>query len=160
MELRTIEIERPEGANIILGQTHFIKSVEDLYEALVSAVPGIKCGLAFCEASGDCLIRSDGTDERLTRLAEQNALRIGAGHTFIVLLEGSYPINVLNRLKEVDEVCTIFCASANPVRVIVADEAGGRGVLGVIDGIVPKGIETTEARAHRLDFLRKIGYKR
>lgn len=160
MELRTVEVERPEGANVILGQTHFIKSVEDLYEALVSAVPGIKCGLAFCEASGDCLVRSDGTDERLVRLAEQNALRIGAGHTFIILLEGSYPINVLNRLKEVDEVCTIFCASSNPLSVIVAEEAGGRGILGVIDGAVPKGIEGREAKEHRHALLRKIGYKR
>ena len=160
MELKSVSVSLPEGANVIIGQTHFIKSVEDLYEAIVGTVPGAKFGIAFCEASGPCLVRVEGNDDNLRKLAAENALKIGAGHTFIVILENAYPINVLNRIKEIQEVCTIFCATANPVDVIVAENERGRGVVGVIDGEKPKGVETANDAEDRRTFLRKIGYKR
>jgi len=160
MELKSVRVSFPESANVIIGQTHFIKSVEDLYEAIVGTVPGVKFGIAFCEASGPCLVRVEGNDDKLMKLAAENALKIGAGHTFIVILENAYPINVLNRIKEVQEVCTIFCATANPVDVIVAENERGRGVMGVIDGEKPKGVETANDAEDRRTFLRKIGYKR
>ena len=160
MELVTVRIEKPANINFILGQTHFIKSVEDIHEALVTAVPGIKFGLAFCEASGACLVRWSGTDEAMIELARHNAQIIGAGHSFIVFLaEGFYPINVLNAVKMVPEVCHIFCATANPVQVIVAQTEQGRAILGVVDGASPKGIEGAEDIAWRKDLLRKFGYK-
>ena len=160
MELTTINIEKPEETNFILGQSHFIKTVEDIHEALVGSVPGIKFGLAFCEASGKCLVRWTGTDEKLIDLAKKNALAIGAGHSFILFLgDGYYPINVLNTIKMVPEVCRIFCATANPTTVIVADDNGGRGILGMIDGEKPKGIEDDDGIAWRKGFLRMIGYK-
>ncbi len=160
MELRTVKVDFPENANIIIGQTHFIKTTEDLYEAIVGTVPQAKFGIAFCEASGPCLVRVEGNDDMLKKVAEENAVRIGAGHTFIVVLENAYPINVLNRIKDVQEVCGIFCATANPVEVIVAENERGRGVLGVIDGEKPKGVETMKDAEDRKAFLRKIGYKR
>ena len=160
MELRTVKVEYPESANVVIGQTHFIKTVEDVYEAIVGTVPQAKFGLAFCEASGPCLVRSDGNDDRLKKIAIDNALRIGAGHTFIVVLENAYPINVLNAIKNIPEVCHIFCATANPVDVVVAENERGRGVLGVIDGEKPKGIESAKDAEDRKAFLRKIGYKR
>ena len=160
MELTTVKIEKPEAINFILGQTHFIKSVEDIHEALVTAVPGIKFGLAFCEASGKCLIRWAGTDPAMIELARQNAQAIGAGHSFVVFLgEGFYPINVLNTIKAVPEVCRIFCASANPTEVLVAQTEQGRGILGVVDGFAPKGVEGDDDIAWRKGFLRQIGYK-
>jgi adenosine/AMP kinase len=160
MELLSVRIEKPEATNFILGQTHFIKTVEDIHEALVGAVPNIKFGLAFCEASGKCLIRCSGTDAAMTELARKNAKSMGAGHTFIVCLgEGFYPINVLNTLKAVPEVCRIFCATANPTEVIVAQTEQGRGVLGVVDGFSPKGVEDEADVGWRKDLLRKIGYK-
>ena len=160
MQLTTLNIEKPEVVNFILGQTHFIKSVEDIHEALVTAVPGMKFGLAFCEASGACLVRWTGTDEAMIELARKNAQAIGAGHSFIVFLgEGFYPINVLNALKMVPEVCRIFCATSNPTEVIVAETEQGRGILGVIDGSSPKGIEDEGGITWRKGFLRKIGYK-
>lgn len=160
MELKLVPIEKPEPINFILGQSHFIKTVEDIHEALVTAVPGIKFGLAFCEASGKCLVRWSGTDETMLDLARKNALAIGAGHAFIIFLgEGFYPINVLNAVKMVPEVAHIFCATANPVQVIVAESNQGRGILGVIDGSAPLGIEDEEGIAWREGFLRMIGYK-
>ncbi len=160
MNLFTVKIEKPEETNFILGQSHFIKTVEDLHEALVSSVPGIKFGLAFCEASGKCLVRWSGTDAAMIELAQKNALAIGAGHSFILFLgEGFYPINVLNTIKNATEVCHIFCATANPVEVILAETEQGRGILGVIDGFPPKGIEGEEDIAWRKGFLRMIGYK-
>jgi adenosine/AMP kinase len=160
MELKTVKIEKPEMTNFILGQTHFIKSVEDIHEMLVTAVPGIKFGLAFCEASGKCLIRWSGTDQAMIELAQKNAQAIGAGHTFILFLgDGFYPINVLNSLKLVPEVCCIFCATANPTEVIIAETDQGRGILGVVDGFSPKGVEGDEDIAWRKGFLRQIGYK-
>lgn len=160
MQLSTVRIDKPDAANFVLGQTHFIKSVEDIHEALVGAVPGIKFGLAFCEASGKCLVRCSGTDAAMIRLAQENARAIGAGHSFIVFLgEGYYPVNVLNALKTVPEVCRIFCATANPTEVIVAETDQGRGVLGVVDGFSPKGIEGAEDVAWRKNLLRQIGYK-
>jgi adenosine/AMP kinase len=160
MELKSVRVSFPESANVIVGQTHFIKSVEDLYEAIVGTVPGVKFGIAFCEASGPCLVRVEGNDDKLRELAAENALKIGAGHTFIVILENAYPINVLNRIKEIQEVCTIFCATANPVDVIVAENERGRGIVGVIDGEKPRGVETANDAEDRRTFLRKIGYKR
>lgn len=161
MEIKTVKIEKPENINFILGQSHFIKTVEDLYETLVSAVPGIKFGVAFCEASGKCLVRFDGTDEQMVALAQQNALAIGAGHSFIVFLgEGYFPINVLNQVKAVPEVARIFCATANPTEVIIAETAEGRGIMGVVDGFSPKGIEGKEDQDWRRNFLRMIGYKK
>jgi len=159
VELKIVPIENPEELNVILGQTHFIKTVEDLYETLVTAIPGIKFGLAFCEASGPALVRHSGTDEKLTKLAVKNAQAIGAGHTFFIFLEGSFPINVLNAVKAVPEVCHIICATANPAQVIVAETKQGRGILGVIDGVSPKGVETDADIAKRKEFLRTIGYK-
>jgi len=160
MELLTVEIRKSTDVNLILGQSHFIKTVEDLYEALIGTVPGIKFGLAFCESSGACLVRSEGTDEELRKLAAENALAIGAGHSFLILLRNAFPINVLKAVQGVQEVCTIFCATANPVEVVIAESAQGRGILGVIDGEKPKGIEDASGIAWRKDFLRKIGYKR
>lgn len=160
MEIKTVSIEKPEEINFILGQSHFIKTVEDMHEALFSAVPGIKFGLAFCEASGPCLVRWSGTDEAMIELARRNALAIGAGHSFILFLAGGYfPINILNTIKSVSEVAHVFCATANPTQVIVAETGQGRGILGVIDGASPKGIEDEEGRLARRDFLRRIGYK-
>ena len=159
MELKVVPVENPEELNVILGQTHFIKTVEDLHETLVTAIPGIKFGLAFCEASGPALVRHSGTDEKLTKLAVKNAQAIGAGHTFFIFLEGSFPINVLNAVKAVPEVCHIICATANPVQVVVAETEQGRGILGVIDGVSPKGVETEADIAKRKEFLRTIGYK-
>ena len=160
MQLTTVRIEKPEAVNFILGQTHFIKTVEDVHEALVNAVPGIKFGLAFCEASGKCLVRWSGTDAAMIELAQKNALTLAAGHTFIVFLgEGFYPVNVLNAIKAVAEVCRIFCATANPTEVIVAATQQGRGILGVVDGSPPLGVEGDQDIAWRKDLLRKIGYK-
>lgn len=160
MEITTIKIEKPITTNFILGQTHFIKSVEDIHETLVTAVPGIKFGLAFCEASGKCLIRWSGTDEEMIALAQKNAMNISAGHSFILFLgDDFYPINVLNAVKMVPEVCQIFCATANPCEVIVAETDQGRGILGVIDGQKPLGVEGEEDIAWRKNFLRQIGYK-
>ena len=160
MQLLTVRIEKPEATNFILGQTHFIKTVEDVHEALVGAVPGIKFGVAFCEASGKCLVRCSGTDAALVELAKQNALALGAGHAFIVFLgEGFFPVNVLNALKMVPEVCRIFCATANPTEVLVAQTEQGRGVLGVVDGFSPKGAENDADVAWRKGLLRQIGYK-
>lgn len=160
MELTVVQIEKPLETNFILGQSHFIKTVEDLHEALVTAVPGIKFGLAFSEASGKCLIRWSGTDDAMIELAKQNSQAIGAGHTFIIFLgDGYFPVNVLNAIKMVPEVCHIFCATANPTGVIVAESEQGRGILGVIDGSTPQGIETGDDIAWRKNFLRMIGYK-
>jgi hypothetical protein len=160
MEILIVRIEKPEPVNFILGQSHFIKTVEDLHEALVNSVPGIKFGLAFCEASGKCLVRWSGTDESMIELAKKNALAIGAGHSFILFLaEGFFPINVLNAVKAAPEVARVFCATANPAEVLVAQTGQGRGILGVVDGSSPQGIEGDEDRAWRKDFLRKIGYK-
>jgi len=160
MEMTTVKIEKPITTNFILGQTHFIKSVEDIHETLVSAVPGIKFGLAFCEASGKCLVRWSGTDEEMIALAQKNAMDISAGHSFILFLgDDFYPINVLNALKMVPEVCQIFCATANPCEVIVAETDQGRGILGVIDGQKPLGVEGEEDIIWRKNFLRQIGYK-
>jgi adenosine/AMP kinase len=160
MELKLVAIEKPENLNFILGQSHFIKTVEDMHEALVSAVPGIHFGLAFCEASGACLVRTSGTDDALIELATKNALAIGAGHSFIVFLgEGYYPINVLNAIKALPEVCRIYCATANPTQVVIAESDQGRGILGVIDGLPPQGVENQEGIAWRKRFLRTIGYK-
>ena len=160
MELVTVKMLIPEGANLILGQSHFIKTVEDLYEALVTAAPGLKFGIAFNEASGACLTRVEGNDEELKKAAAANAQELAAGHTFVVLLREGYPINVLGRIQAVQEVCGIFCATANPVEVIVAQTGQGRGVLGVIDGASPKGVEGEADAAWRRDLLRKIGYKK
>ncbi len=160
MELRLEELQFPSDANVILGQSHFIKSVEDLYEVLVNSVPGIKFGLAFCEASGPCLIRKEGTDSELIECAVENMLRIAAGHAFLIVLKDAFPINVLNAVKDCREVANIFCATANPVQVILAQTEQGNGILGVVDGEPPKGIELDTDIAHRKDFLRKIGYKR
>lgn len=159
MEIKIVKLEYPEEVNIILGQTHFIKTAEDLYEILVSSVPGIKFGLAFNEASGPCLIRAEGNDNKLKSLAIANIKEIGAGHAFIIIMENAFPINVLNAIKQCPEVCRIFCATANPVQVIVAETELGRGILGVIDGFSPKGIEKEEDVAKRRNFLRTINYK-
>lgn len=160
METDIVQIEKPEDTNFILGQSHFIKTVEDVHEALVNAVPGIKFGLAFCEASGPCLIRATGTDNAMVDLATRNASSIGAGHSFILFLaEGFFPVNVLNVLKSVPEVAHIFCATSNPTQVVVAQSDQGRGILGVIDGFSPKGIEKKEDVTARKEFLRRIGYK-
>jgi adenosine/AMP kinase len=160
MELKSVRLEIPEGGNMILGQTHFIKTVEDVYEALVNTVPQMKFGIAFNEASGPCLTRVDGNDDALKALAARNATAIAAGHIFVIVMRDGYPINVLGRIKDVPEVCSLYCATANPVEVIVAESAQGRGVLGVIDGSPPKGVETPEDARNRHEFLRKIGYKR
>lgn len=160
MDIQVVAIQKPEQINFVLGQSHFIKTVEDIHEALVSSVPGIKFGLAFCEASGKCLVRWSGTDEAMIGLAKDNALRLGAGHSFIVFLgEGYYPVNVLNAIKAVPEVARIFCATANKTEVLVAKTELGRGILGVIDGESPKGVETDNDIKWRKELLRTIGYK-
>jgi hypothetical protein len=159
MEIKTVKIQKPDDINLILGQSHFIKTVEDLHEALVNTVPGIKFGLAFCESSGPCLVRYSGTDPELTELAKSNAFSLSVGHSFIIFLRNTYPINVLNAIKNVPEVCRIFCATANPVEVVIAESEQGKGVLGVIDGLKSKGIETEKDIEERKAFLRKIGYK-
>ncbi len=160
MELKTVPLEVPAGVNLVLGQTHFIKTVEDVYEAIVTAVPQMKFGVAFNEASGPCLTRADGNDEELKQLAVRNASAVAAGHIFVAVMREGYPINVLDRIKDVPEVCSIYCATANAVEVIVAETELGRGVMGVIDGSCPKGIETAENAEQRRAFLRMIGYKR
>jgi adenosine/AMP kinase len=159
MELKIQSMEVPEGCNVIFGQTHFIKTVEDLYEIMVGAVPGAKFGIGFCEASGHCLVRGEGNDDTLKDAAMKNAFTIGAGHTFVVLLKDAFPINVLNAVKMCQEVCSLFCATANPVQVILAESEQGRGVLGVIDGSSPKGVEKEDDVAWRKDLLRKFKYK-
>ncbi len=159
-KIDVVKINKPQDCNIIVGQTHFIKSVEDIYEALVSSVPGIKFGLAFCEASGACKVRCEGTDDNLKKIAAENAMSVGAGHSFYVLLDGTYPINVLNSIKNVCEVCSIFCATANPLEIVIAETELGRGIIGVIDGARPKGIEDEKDIIWRKDLLRKIGYKK
>ena len=160
MELKLVPVAIPENANVIIGQSHFIKTVEDLYEIMVTSVPGAAFGLAFNEASGPCLVRADGTDDSLRAAAIDAALAIGAGHTFVLFMRNAYPINVLNRIKDCPEVCRIFCATANPLQVVVAASDQGRGILGVIDGASPKGVEQDADREWRVGFLRKIGYKR
>jgi uncharacterized protein len=160
MELKAIRLEVPGDGNLILGQTHFIKTVEDIYEAIVNTAPHMKFGVAFNEASGPCLTRADGNDDDLRALAIRNAQAIGAGHIFVVVMREGFPINILGRIKDVPEVCNIFCATANPLEVIVAQTEQGRGVLGVIDGSAPAGVETDSDVQARLGFLRKIGYKR
>ncbi len=159
MDLKLVPIENPDELNLILGQSHFIKTVEDLHEALVTAIPGIQFGLAFCVASGPCLIRHSGTNEDLEQLAVRNAEAVAAGHSFIVFLKDAFPINVMHAVKRVPEICHIFCATANAVQVVLAENEQGRGILGVIDGSSPKGIETDEDIVCRKDFLRTIGYK-
>ena len=159
MELQTVKIDKPDEVNLILGQSHFIKTVEDLQEALVTAVPGIEYGLAFCEASGPALVRAAGTSDELTELAKANAWALSAGHVFIIFLGNAFPINVLNAVKNVPEVCRIYCATANPVEVVVVETDQGRGVLGVVDGVKTKGIETEQDAEQRRAFLRQIGYK-
>lgn len=159
MELTTIRIDKPEEMNFILGHSHFIKTVEDLYEAIVQTNPAMKFGIAFCEASGPALVRSEGNDASLIALAQKNALAIGAGHTFIIMIEGGYPVSILNTIKNVPEVCHIYCATANPTEVILAETDQGRSVLGVVDGIKTKGIESAADVAKRKDLLRTIGYK-
>lgn len=159
MELKMIKIEKPAEVNFILGQSHFIKTVEDIYEAIITTNPGMKFGLAFCESSGPALVRSTGNDQQLIEIAQKNALSLSCGHCFILFMEGGFPINILNAIKQVPEVCTIFCATANPVEVVIAETELGRGILGVIDGIKTKGIETEEDVKTRKEFLRKIGYK-
>lgn len=160
VELKVVKLETPKGCNLILGQSHFIKTVEDLYEAMTTSTPTVRFGLAFCESSGARLVRVEGNDPDLKRAAAENALRLGCGHSFVVLMRDAYPINVLNQLKVVPEVCTIYAASANPLEVVVAETEQGRGVLGVIDGQKPLGIEDEDGVRWRKEFLRKIGYKR
>ncbi len=159
MEITTVRIDKPEEMNFILGQSHFIKTVEDIHEAIVQSQPAMKFGLAFCEASGPCLVRVSGNDEPLKNLAARNALAIGAGHSFILFMENGFPVNILNTIKSVPEVCRIFCATANPTDVVLAGTEQGRGIMGVIDGSSPKGIETESDVKKRKDFLRMIGYK-
>ncbi len=159
MEIKLVDIKKDEEHNVIIGHTHFIKTIEDVYEALVTSVPGIKFGVAFCEASQKRLIRHSGTDEELEKLAIENAERIGAGHTFVIILGNAYPINVMKDLKSVDEIVSIYCATANPVKVVVAEEGEQRAVIGVMDGLTPLGVEGEEDIKERKEFLRKIGYK-
>jgi hypothetical protein len=160
MKLEAVALDIPPDTNLVLGQAHFIKTAEDLAEIVVTTVPGAHFGLAFCEASGPCLIRREGDDEALMGAAEANARRIGAGHVFVLILKGAYPINVLNAIKQCPEVCRVFCATANPVQALVAETEQGRGVLGVVDGASPRGTEDEAARTARREFLRRIGYKR
>lgn len=160
MELKNVRLSVPEDSNIIVGQSHFIKTIEDLYEALIAGCPHSKFGIAFCEASGPCLIRVEGNDEALKKTAAENAMIMGAGHTFVILLKNAFPINILNAVKSCPEVCRVYCATANPLEVVVAETEQGRGVLGVIDGFSPKGVEGPADAAARGEFLRKIGYKR
>ena len=159
MKTELVKIVAPEGCQLVLGQTHFIKSVEDLHEALVNSVPGIKFGIGFCESSGPCLVRHSGNDLGLEKVAAEKAVELGCGHCFIIFMQGAYPINVLNAIKQLPEVCSIFCATANPIEVIVAETDQGRGILGVVDGLKSRGIEGVEDVAERKAFLRKIGYK-
>jgi hypothetical protein len=163
IKLDMVEIEKPSDMNFILGQTHFIKSIEDLYEAVVNSVPNAKFGIAFCEASGARKVRSIGNNDSLKKLAEKNALKIGAGHSFIIFIENCFPLHILNNIKQVPEVCTIYCATANNTKVIIAEENNGedsgRGIIGVIDGLIPTGVENKEEIAWRKKFLREIGYK-
>jgi len=160
MEIEIVKIKKPEDLNIIIGQSHFIKTVEDIYETIVSSVPGAKFGLAFCESSGKCLVRVEGNDNELKKNAAENAFTIGCGHSFFIILKDAFPINILNQIKNIPEVCRIFCATANQVEVIVAKTSQGRGIVGVVDGAAPRGIEGDEDIAWRKEFLRKIGYKR
>jgi len=159
LEFKTVRIETPKDCNVILGMAHFIKTVEDLYEALVNSVPTIKFGIGFCESSGPCLVRHEGNDEELRRLAAEKALEIACGHSFIVFMKNAYPINVLDKIKKVPETCTVYAATANPLEIIVAETEQGRGIIGVVDGLKSKGIETEEDAKARKEFLRKIGYK-
>ncbi len=159
MEIRIVDISKPAEINFILGQSHFIKTVEDIYETVMQAVPGVKFGVAFCEASGDRLVRWTGNDPEMIELAQKNAMNIAAGHSFILFLKNAFPINILNAIKQTPEVCRIFCATSNPTQVVVAETEHGRAILGVVDGQVPLGIETEKDIQHRKDFLRKIGYK-
>ncbi len=159
LELKTVKIEVPEGCNVILGMAHFIKTVEDLYEALVNAVPNVKFGIGFCESSGPCLVRHEGNDEELRQMAAKKAYEVACGHSFIIFLKNAYPINVLDKIGNVPEVCTIYAATSNPLEVIIAETEQGRGIIGVIDGLKSKGIETEEDIKARKEFLRKIGYK-
>jgi len=159
LELKTVKIDPPKDCNVVLGMAHFIKTVEDLYEALVNAVPNIKFGIGFCESSGPCLVRHEGNDDELRRLAAEKAFEIACGHSFVIYLKNAYPINILDKIKKVPEVCTIFAATANPLEVIIAETAQGRGIIGVVDGSKSKGIETDENIQERREFLRKIGYK-
>lgn len=160
LKVSVVSVEVPENTNVILGQAHFIKTVEDLYEAIATSVPGASFGIAFCEASGHRLVRVDGNDEELIKLASRTALEVGAGHFFAIYLRGAWPINVLNAIKRVQEVVTLYCATANPVQVIVAETEQGRAVLGVVDGFKPVGVEGEREKRERIEFLRKIGYKR
>jgi len=163
INLKAVEIEKPAETNFVLGQTHFIKSVEDLYEIMINSIPNAKFGIAFCEASGACKIRIEGNDQDLKKLAEKNAKSIGAGHSFIIFMEDCFPLNVLNAIKNIPEVCSIYCATANPTKIVIAEtkigDETGRGILGVVDGYVPKGVENKEDIAWRKKFLRDIGYK-
>lgn len=159
LEFKIVKIEVPKDCNVILGMSHFIKTVEDLYEALINAVPNIKFGVGFCESSGPCLVRHEGTDEELRHLAAEKAFEIGCGHSFIIFLKNAYPINVLDKIKKVPEVCTVYAATANPLEIIVAETEQGRGIVGVVDGLKSKGIETDTDIKARKEFLRKIGYK-
>jgi adenosine/AMP kinase len=159
LEFKTVKIEVPEGCNVIFGMAHFIKTIEDLYEALVNAVPNIKFGIGFCESSGPCLVRHEGNDEELRRLAAEKAYEIACGHSFIIFVKNAYPINVSDKIKNVPEVCTIYAATANPLEVVIVETENGRGVVGVIDGLKSKGIEKEEDIRARKSFLRKIGYK-
>ena len=159
MELKAVKMNIPEGANLVLGQSHFIKTAEDIFEVMAGHVPGAKVGLAFSEASGDCLVRLEGNDADLIEAAKQNSLNLACGHTFVLLMKGAFPINVLNAIKEIQEVCAIFCATANPLEVIVAETDLGRGIMGVIDGSSPKGVEDAEKVKERRALLRRFGYK-
>lgn len=159
MELKVVKIEKPEDMNFILGHSHFIKTVEDLHETLITSVPGIKFGIGFCEASQDCLVRYCGNDEELINLAKKNAMNLAAGHSFIIFLKNVFPINILKQIQAVQEVCAIYCATANPVEVVIAETEQGRGILGVIDGFKTKGVETDKKIEERKKFIRKIGYK-
>jgi len=159
METKVIDVKIPDGCNAILGQSHFIKTVEDLHEAMVNSVPNAKFGIAFCESSGPCLVRLEGNDEELKQLASKTALEISAGHSFIIFMKNAYPINVLDKVKSVPEVCNVYLATANPFQVILAETSQGRGVLGVVDGLASKGVETEKDASERKEFLRKVGYK-
>jgi len=159
METKIIKIDKPEEMNLILGQAHFIKTVEDLHEAMANSAPGIRFGISFCESSGPCLVRSSGNDEELIAMTRNNAVSLSAGHAFIILMDGGFPINVLNAIKQVPEVCRIYCATANPVEVVVAETDQGRGIMGVIDGFASRGVESDADVKARKEFLRLIGYK-
>jgi len=159
MELKTVKVEKPTDCNVILGQSHFIKSIEDIHEAMIGSCPSVKFGAAFCESSGPCLVRVSGNDDELQKVASKNASNIAAGHSFIILMKNAYPLNVLNAIKSIPEVCSVYCATANDVEVIIAESEQGRGILGVIDGLKSKGVEKSEDVKKRKEFLRKIGYK-